>query len=87
MSKERVIQILKDMKRFRSINDSDIDLLHDSLINRVTNLPHEAPEVVELKKQLEEAEAVIRVAMGAHQIGLEAHNYYTNKMRKAGIIQ
>ncbi len=81
MSKERVIQILKDLKRFRSINDSDIDFFYDSLINRVTNMPHEAPEVVELKKQLEEAETVIG------KIGMEAFNYRTNKLRKAGIIQ
>ncbi len=81
MSKERIIQILKDMKRFRTINDSDIDFLHDSLINRVTNIPHEAPEVVELKKQLEEAEIVIG------QIAIETLNYHTNKMRKAGTIK
>lgn len=81
MSKERVIQILKDMKRFRTINDSDIDFLYDSLINRVTNMPHEAPEVVELKKQLEEAELVIG------QMAIEALNYNTNKIRKAGIIK
>ena len=81
MSKERVIQILKDTKRFRTINDSDIDFLYDSLINRVTNMPHEAPEVVELKKQLEEAEAVIG------QRAIETLNYHTNKMRKAGIIK
>ncbi len=87
MSREQVIKTLENLKRFREINDSDIDSFVEALMTRVKNEPFIDPETAHLRAQLLEAESVIRVAVGAYQIGMEAHNYYTRKMRKAGLVE